>query len=86
MFYVLGLSYGAVSFALETIGVSLSKPHAYTTVQETAKRVPGLRREQVFEGIKTSALGSDLTSVKCKGKWLPLGTTGSPNQFGIFIR
>jgi len=47
----------------------------HNTVREAAKRVPGLKREQVFEGIKTSALGSDLTSVKCKGKWLPLGIT-----------
>jgi hypothetical protein len=47
----------------------------YNTVQEAAKRVPALKREQVFEGLKTSAVGSDLTSVKCKGKWLPLGIT-----------
>ena len=75
MLYLLGLSYGAVSLALEAIGVSFSKTHVYNTVQEAGKRVPGLKREQVFEGIKTSALGSDLTSVKCKGKWLPLGIT-----------
>lgn len=75
MLYLLGLSYGAVSLALQAIGVSLSKTHVYNTVQEAAKRVPGLKREQVFEGLKTSALGSDLTSVKCKGKWLPLGIT-----------
>ena len=70
MLSLLGLSYGAVSLALQAIEVSLSKTHVYNTVQEAAKRVPGLKREQVFEGIKTSALGSDLTSVKCKGTWL----------------
>ena len=75
MLYLLDLRYGVVSLALQAIGVSLSKTHVYTTVQEAAKRVPGLRREQMFEGIKTSALGSDLTRVKCKGKWLPLGIT-----------
>lgn len=75
MLYLLGLSYGAVSLALEAIGVSFSKTHVYNTVQEAAKRVPGLKREQVFEGIKTSVIGSDLTSVKCNGKWLPLGIT-----------
>src|SRR5436309_9926965 len=32
-------------------------------------------RDQVFEGIKTPAFGGDLTSVKCKGEWLPLGLT-----------
>jgi hypothetical protein len=44
-------------------------------VQEATKRVPGLKREQVFAGVKTPALGGDLTRVKCKGEWLPLGLT-----------
>jgi hypothetical protein len=47
-------------------------------VQETAKLVPGLKQEQVFAGVKTPALGGDLTSVKCKGEWLPLGITVDP--------
>ena len=29
-------------------------------------------------GVKTPALGGDLTSVKCKGEWLPLGITVDP--------
>jgi hypothetical protein len=33
----------------------------------------GACREQVFKELSTSALGADLTSVKCKGEWLPLG-------------
>jgi transposase-like protein len=75
MLYLLGLSYGAVSLALEAIGVYLSKTQVYETVQQAAKAVPGLKREQVFGGLKTAALGGDLTSVKCKGQWLPLGIT-----------
>ena len=75
MLYLLGLSYGAVSLALEAMGISLCKSRVYDTVQDAAKRVPGLKREHVFEGVKTPALGGDLTSVKCKGKWLPLGIT-----------
>ena len=47
-------------------------------MQETAKRVPGLKRDQVFAGVKPPALGGDLTSVKCKGEWLPLGITVDP--------
>ena len=47
-------------------------------MQETAKRVPGLKRDQVFAGVKTPALGGDLTSVKCKGEWVPLGITVDP--------
>jgi transposase-like protein len=75
MLYLLGLSYGATSLALEALGVYLCKRRIYDAVQEAAQRVPGLKREQVFAGVKTPALGGDLTSVKCKGEWLPLGIT-----------
>ncbi len=78
MLYLLGLSYGAVSLALEGLGVYLCKSRVYDEVQEAAKRVPGLKRDQVFAGVKTPALGGDLTSVKCKGEWLPLGITVDP--------
>ena len=73
MLYLLGLSYGAVSIALEALGIYMSKGSVYGAVQDAAKRVPGLKREEVFQGIKTPALGADVTLVKCKGKWLPFG-------------
>lgn len=75
MLYLLGLSYGATSLALEAIGVSYCKSQVYYAVQEAASRVPGLKREQVFEGLRTAAMGADLTSVKWCGKWLSLGLT-----------
>jgi len=75
LLYLLGLSYGAVSLALEALGIPLSKSRVYDTVQAVAERVPGLKREQVFEGLKTPALGADLTSVKVNGQWLTLGVT-----------
>ncbi len=75
LLYLLGLSYGAVSLALESLGVPLSKTEVYETVQAVAARVPGLKREQVFQGVKTNALGGDLTSVRCAGQWLHLGLT-----------
>src|SRR5229473_7042817 len=78
MLYLLGLSYGATSLALEALGVYLCKSRIYDAVQEAAKLVPGLKREQVLAGVKTPALGGDLTSVKCKGEWLPLGITVDP--------
>src|SRR4249920_2145455 len=78
MLYLLGLSYGATSLALEALGVYLCKSRVYDAVQETAKLVPGLKRDQVFAGVKTPALGGDLTSVKCKGEWIPLGITVDP--------
>ena len=78
MLYLLGLSYGAVSLALEGLGVSLCKSRVYDAVQEAAKRVPGLTRDQVFAGVRTPALGADLTSVTCKGQWLRLRITVDP--------
>ena len=73
MLYLLGLSYGAVSQALRSLGVPLSKTEVYNTVQEVARRIPDMKRDKVFAGVKTKAVGGDLTSVKCAGKWLHLG-------------
>jgi transposase-like protein len=75
MLYLLGLSYGAVSLALEALGTYLSKTTVYEAVQAASERVPGMKRREVFAGLKTAALGSDVTSVKVKGEWLPLGLT-----------
>ena len=75
MLYLLGLSYGAVSLALEGLGVTLSKTSVYVAVQAAAAKVAGMKRREVFADIRTPALGSDVTSVKCKGEWLLLGLT-----------
>ena len=75
MLYVLGLSYGAASILLEALGAYLCKSRVYDAVQAAAQRVPGLKRHKVFEAVRTSALGGDVTSVKCNGHWLPLGLT-----------
>jgi transposase-like protein len=73
MLYLLGLSYGATSLALEALGVYLCKTSVYEAVQAAAEKVPGMKRHEVFAGVRTPALGGDLTSVKCNGEWLPLG-------------
>jgi transposase-like protein len=73
MLYLLGLSYGATSLALEALGVYMSKSSVYEAVQAAAEKVPGLKRNKVFAGLRTPALGGDLTSVKCNGEWLHLG-------------
>jgi transposase-like protein len=75
LLYLLGLSYGATSLALEALGVYMCKSRVYDAVQAVAERVPGLKQKQVFGGLKTPALGADLTFVKVKGKWLTLGLT-----------
>jgi transposase-like protein len=71
--YLLGLSYGAVSLTLEALGVYMARSSVYAAVQAAAEKVPGMKRRAVFAGIRTPALGGDVTSVKCKGEWLPLG-------------
>jgi transposase-like protein len=73
MLYLLGLSYVATSLALEVLGVYMCKTSVYEAVQAAAEKVPGMKRHEVFSGVQTSALGGDLTSVKCSGEWLSLG-------------
>lgn len=75
LLYLLGLSYGAVSLALDALGVYMCKSRVYDTVQAVAERVPGMKREQVFENLRTPALGGDVTSVKVRGEWVHLGLT-----------
>ena len=75
MLYLLGLSYGAVVLMLEALGLWIGKTTVYEAVQAVAERVPGMKRTKLLQGYRTSALGADLTSVKCKGKWLALGVT-----------
>jgi transposase-like protein len=72
MLYLLGLSYGATSLALEALGVYMCKSSVYEAVQAAAEKVPGLKRNKVFDQLRTPALGGDLTSVKCNGEWLHL--------------
>jgi hypothetical protein len=57
LLYLLGLSYGAVSLALESLGVPLCKTEVYETVQAVAARVPGLKREQVLKASQDRGLG-----------------------------
>ena len=78
MLYLLGLSYGAVALMLEALAVEVSKSSVYRTVQATAERVPGMKRTELVQGYQTRALGADLTSVKCKGQWLPIGVVVDP--------
>jgi hypothetical protein len=74
MFYVLGMSYGAAAEALAALGFPLSKVAVYNYVQAAGAAVPGLRREAVGRGGgRVVALGADLTSVRCAGRWLTVG-------------
>ena len=78
LFYIMGLSYGAVALVLTTLGHPLGKTAVYETVQAAGEKVAGLRREEVRISkarLLVAALGADLTSVRCKGEWLTVGVT-----------
>jgi transposase-like protein len=73
MLYILGLSYGAVAIVLESLGIAIGKTSVYRAVQAVAEKVPGMKQSNLLEGYRTGAVGADVTSVRCGGKWLPLG-------------
>jgi hypothetical protein len=73
MLYVLGLSYGAVTLVLGSLGVAIGKTSVYRAVQLVAQKVPGMKREKLLEGYRTKAIGADVTSVRCGGEWIPIG-------------
>jgi transposase-like protein len=78
MLYILGLSYGAVEIMMEALGVILGKTSVYRAVQAAGEAIPGMKCNKVVSGYRTKAIGADLTYVKCKGKWLPIGVIVDP--------
>jgi hypothetical protein len=78
LFYIMGLSYGAVALVMTALGHPLGKTAAYEAVQAAGQKVAGLRRDEVRVStaqLLVAALGADLTSVKCHGAWLTVGVT-----------
>jgi len=73
MLYMLGLSYGAVEIVLSSLGIGIGKTSVYRAVQAVAKQVPGMKREELLGEYKTKAVGADVTSVRCHGKWVTVG-------------
>jgi len=73
MLYVLGLSYGVVEIVLSSLGMRIGKTSVYRVVHAVAKQVPGLKREKLLGEYKTKAVGADVTSVRCNGKWVTIG-------------
>ncbi len=73
MLYILGLSYGAVAIVLSALGIGIGKTSVYRAVQAAAQRIPGMKRKALLKGYQTGAVGADVTSVRCNGRWLPLG-------------
>ena len=45
----------------------------FRAVQSVAKQVPSLKREKLLDEYQTKAVGADVTSVRCNGKWEMVG-------------
>jgi transposase-like protein len=73
MLYMLGLSYGAAEIVLSSLGMGIGKTSVFRAVQAVAKQVPGMRSEKLLSGYQTKAVGADVTSVRCNGKWVTIG-------------
>jgi transposase-like protein len=73
MLYILGLSYGAVELVLCSLGIGIGKTTVYRAVQYAAEKVPGMKQKNLLAGYQTKAVGADVTSIRCNGKWVPIG-------------
>lgn len=74
MLYLLGLSYGAVELMLGSLGLAVSKSSVYRAVQAMVDKVVGLSKEEIkARKYQTKAIGADVTSIRCNGKWIPVG-------------
>lgn len=69
--YMLGLSYRAVSHILEATGVYLCASCVYSAVKNALKEHSELRRQQIFEAVKTSN-NTNVTKVRYHDRWLTL--------------
>jgi hypothetical protein len=82
----MGMSYGAVEIVLSSLGMGIGKTSVYRAVQAVAKQVPGLKSEKLLAGYKTKAVGTDVTSVRCNGKWVTVGiAVDATNGMGLSI-
>ncbi len=66
---------GAVAIVLESLGIGIGKTSVYRAVQAAAEKVPGMKQAHLPDGYRTRAVETDVTSVRCGGKWLPLGVS-----------
>lgn len=68
LLYVLGLSYGGVADALESVGCGISKTTVYNNVQQAGTKARERQRGTVAAGGKRAVIGADGTFVRVKGK------------------
>ena len=79
LLYVLGLSYGGVSDALDALQILLgkalflSKTTVYRNVQASGQKTRRLRQAWLQQGRRIRVIGADLTRVQCQGESLVIG-------------
>lgn len=73
MLYLSGMSYTAVSLAMEQlVDVPISRTEAYYILQQSVGAVQQLQQQRLLE-VCTQAIGADVTTVMCAGKPVKLG-------------
>jgi len=75
MLYLMGLSYGETSSALQALGDYISKSQVYHAVQEVKGKTPGLERRPILQGVRAPLSDSDLPPLKADDHWLSLRLT-----------
>ena len=73
MFYVLGMSYGAVAIALSALGWPLSTVAVYYAVQEAGAAVAGPAPRPSASPAASAIRTNQEPSVRCAGQWLTVG-------------
>jgi len=84
LLYFLGLSFGAVSTALDIFGIYLSKSRVYDAVKTAQRLKPDLTRCFVFEAIQQPYQQRGVVHVRCMEQWLPL-TLITNNGSGLIL-
>ncbi len=56
-----------------SLGIGIGKTSAYRAVQYAAEKVPGMKQRNLLTGYQTKAVWADVTSIRCNGKWVPIG-------------
>lgn len=73
LLYLCGMSYTAVSLAMEQlVEVPISRTEAYYILQQSGQAVAQMQQQRLGQ-VRTQAIGADVTTVLCAGKPMRLG-------------
>lgn len=84
LLHFLGLSLGAVSSALDVLGIYLSKSRVYAAVQDAKIGNPNLARRMVFKAIQQRHYYRPGLYVRTMEQWLPLSLM-TDGYYGLVV-